>query len=188
MKLLYINIYNNKINSKSYINKIIKNIYKIYNIYRKKINNNNNYKNINNNIKKYLLKIKNNYNIQYEEKEILKYILYLNIKNKIKFNIFKFNNINFFFSLYNITKKKNNVITNIIKKKIINWEINRINIIDIIILKMAISEFFFIKKNSKYINIIIYEYINIINLFSTFKSISFINAILDNIFKNIKIK
>ncbi|MDH3004300.1 MAG: hypothetical protein NHG00_00635 [Candidatus Shikimatogenerans sp. JK-2022] len=187
MKLLYISVYNKKYNYKFYIYNLLNKIYNIYNIYIKKIKKEyyyNNKKNIINIINKYIDKINNNYYYQYEEVQIIKYILYLNIINKIKFNFFKNNNINFLFNLYKITKKKNNKIIKIIKKNIINWDINRINLIEIIILKMAISEFFFIRKNEKkFINIIISEYINIINIFSSIKSKYFINGILDNIFK-----
>ncbi|MDH3004997.1 MAG: hypothetical protein NHG06_00135 [Candidatus Shikimatogenerans sp. JK-2022] len=187
MKLLYINIYNKNYNYKLYIHKIIKNINYIYNKYKDIIEKeyNINKKNINKIINYYIDKINFNYYYQYEDNKILKYIFYLNIKNKIKFNIFKNNNIDFLFKLYKLTIKYNKKIINILKKKINNWDINIINFIDLILLKMAISEYYFINKK---INIIIYEYINIIKLYSSNKSKFFLNGILDNIFKNIKIK
>ncbi|WGH25251.1 MAG: hypothetical protein NHF96_00480 [Candidatus Shikimatogenerans bostrichidophilus] len=186
MKLLYIYIYNKNHNFKLYLYNLIKTINNIYNKYINIILKDKKNKNINYIINNYIDKINTSYYFQYEEKELIKYILYLNIKNKIKFNIFKNNNINFLLNLYYIIDKKNDKILKIIKGKIRNWDINRINIIDIIILKMAICEYYFIKNNN--IKIIISEYINLIKIFSSPKSILFINGILDNIFKNIKLK
>ncbi|MDH3004516.1 MAG: hypothetical protein NHG08_00890 [Candidatus Shikimatogenerans sp. JK-2022] len=190
MKLLYITNYNNKFNKQLYYYNIINNIYNIINFYEIKIINF--YKKKNNNIiniiNKNINKLKNNFYIQYEDKEILKYILYLKINNNIKFTFFKNNNIFFLDKLYKLTIKNKKKIIEIIKKYIINWEINRLNIIDLIILKMAICEFYYLlnEKNNKYIKIIISEYIKISNLFSSNKSKYLINGILDKIFKNVK--
>ncbi|WGH25072.1 MAG: hypothetical protein NHG14_00475 [Candidatus Shikimatogenerans bostrichidophilus] len=180
MKLLYISKYNKQLEYKRYLYDIIKNIYILYNFYLKK-------KYSINKIYKLLIFKKKSFKFQYEDRELIKYILFLTLKYNIKFNIFKNNNINFFLNLYKKTKKKNNKILNIIKEKIINWDIKRINKIELIILKMAITEFFFLNISYKSINIIITEYINIIKIYSSYKSKIFINGILDNIFKTVKI-
>ncbi|WGH24889.1 MAG: hypothetical protein NHF88_00475 [Candidatus Shikimatogenerans bostrichidophilus] len=183
MILLYINIYNIKVNYKKYIYNRINNINNILNNIKKNKNIFNNY----NKILKYINNIRNNFYIQYEEKEILKYIVYLKYKNKIKFKFFKNNNFKFFIFLYKVIKNKKKIILKIIKKYTISWTINRINPLNLIILLMAISEFYIIrKKNKKYIKILIYEYINISNIYTSFKSKFFINGILDKIFKTVK--
>ncbi|WGH24706.1 MAG: hypothetical protein NHF92_00475 [Candidatus Shikimatogenerans bostrichidophilus] len=181
MILLYIKKYNKNINNKKYIYKNIKNINKILKII------NNNFITINN-YKKILLYFKNKFpSIQYEDKEIIKYIIYLKYKKKINFIFFKRNNINFFLILYKIIKIKKKKILNIIKNKTINWTIYTINPLIIILLLMAISEYYIIRKREKiYINILIYEYINIANIFTSLNSKIFINGILDKIFKTIK--
>ncbi|WGH25810.1 MAG: hypothetical protein NHF89_00495 [Candidatus Shikimatogenerans bostrichidophilus] len=188
MKFLYTDIYNNNLkNIKNNIYILIKNLnYKYYKIYNKIINNKNKKKNIIKIINKYINKFKYNYFFQLEDKEIIKYIIYLKIKKKKEFNIYKNNNIKFLFNLYLKTKKKKNEINFLIKKTVKKWNIKRINKIDLIIIQMAICEFYFLKEK-KNINIIINEYINISKIFSTYKSKYFINGILDNIFKK-KIK
>ncbi|WGH25532.1 MAG: hypothetical protein NHG13_00880 [Candidatus Shikimatogenerans bostrichidophilus] len=185
LKILYIYKYNKIFDFKLYINKIIKNIKNINNLYLNKIKNKifkKKYK-INKSINYYINKIKYDFYFQYEEKKIIKFILFYNIKNKKQFNLYNKNNIDFLYKLYLLVIKKKNILINLIKKKI-KTDLSLINVIDLIIIKMAICEFFFIKNN---INIIICEYINITKLFSSIKSKVFINGILDNIFNNVKL-
>ncbi|MDH3004876.1 MAG: hypothetical protein NHG09_00255 [Candidatus Shikimatogenerans sp. JK-2022] len=170
LKLLYINFFNKNFKLKLYIYKIIK-IFKKINKIKKK------------NIKKYIKK-KKKY-LQYEEKEIIKYIFLNFLKRKKKFNIFKNKNIKFLFLLFKKTKEKDIFLNKLIQKNLYYKNIKFLNIIDLFLLKMAICEFFFIKKDIN-IKIIIYEYINISKIFSSYKSKNLINGILDKIFKNEK--
>lgn len=71
----------------------------------------------------------------------------------------------------------------IIKPKLKNWDIERIAVIDIVILKMAICELKYFPNIP--IKVSINEYIDISKEYSTEKSKDFINGILDKIMKNL---
>ncbi|MDH3004779.1 MAG: hypothetical protein NHF85_00505 [Candidatus Shikimatogenerans sp. JK-2022] len=178
MKLLYIKKYNKNYNTKLYIKKIINYINKINNLILNEILLNKNFLELK---KKIIKKLKINFYLQYEEIELIKFIIYFNLNNKnTKFNIYKYNNIKFLFKLYKKTKnfkKHIKLIINKLKKFIIN----KINIIEVILIKMAIIEFFYIKNLN--INIIISEYIKILKIFSSDRNIYFLNSILEKIFK-----
>ncbi len=72
----------------------------------------------------------------------------------------------------------------IIKPKIVNWEIDRVALMDIIILKMALVEL--TEMPSIPIKVTMNEYIEISKYFSTPKSKIFINGILDNLIVDLK--
>ena len=71
----------------------------------------------------------------------------------------------------------------LISKKAKNWEVDRIAVIDMIILKMALTEF--IEFPAIPIRVTMNEYIDIYKEYSTEKSRSFINGILDKMAKDL---
>ena len=73
-------------------------------------------------------------------------------------------------------------IDKLIKEKLSNWDITRLAIIDKIILRMSISEMFFIEDVPKKVSMA--EGIEISKEFSTKDSSSFINGILDAIYNS----
>lgn len=79
-------------------------------------------------------------------------------------------------------------IDRLIEKKLSNWDISRLAIIDKIILRMSIAEMFFIEDVPKKVSMA--EGIEISKEFSTKDSSSFINGILDAIYnsKNITLE
>ena len=64
-----------------------------------------------------------------------------------------------------------------------NWEADRIALLDILIMKMALSEMIYF--SSIPVKVTINEYLEIAKEFSTPKSNSFINGILDKIFEEL---
>jgi len=72
----------------------------------------------------------------------------------------------------------------IIKEKLLNWDINRVALIDQILLRLAISEFLYFKDIPP--KVTINEAVELAKEFSTNKSGQFINGILDSILKDLK--
>jgi len=72
----------------------------------------------------------------------------------------------------------------IIKPKIVNWEIDRVALMDLLILKMALVEL--TEMDSIPVKVTMNEYIEISKYFSTPKSKIFINGILDNLILELK--
>ncbi|MDC3154034.1 transcription antitermination factor NusB [Bacteroidota bacterium] len=108
------------------------------------------------------------------------------IKNNEKVESFKistpFKNSDdksFFTFLYEKTIEKNKDFDKIIEKNSANWDLERIATIDMILLKMGLTEFFYI-KDLPY-KVTLNEYIEISKSYSTRKSSKFINGVLDNI-------
>ena len=81
------------------------------------------------------------------------------------------------------TQKNITYLDELICKKSKNWEINRIAMIDIIILRMAIAEMLFIEEAP--LKVSIAEAIEIAKIFSTKDSGRFVNGILDAIYHDI---
>ena len=74
--------------------------------------------------------------------------------------------------------------TEIIKAKTKNWDFNRIPLMDVIILRMAIVE---LKEMSSIpVKVTLNEYIEMAKFFSTPKSKVFVNGILDNLIREFK--
>jgi len=84
--------------------------------------------------------------------------------------------------LVKYTIENSESIDNLIKEKLSNWDITRLAIIDKIILRMSISEMFFIEDVPKKVSMA--EGIEISKEFSTKDSSSFINGILDAIYNS----
>ncbi|WP_185877237.1 transcription antitermination factor NusB [Blattabacterium cuenoti] len=98
-----------------------------------------------------------------------------NIENK-KFIIYLYRNTI-------INKNKFNKLINFISD---NWNVNRISIINLIILQMAICEFLYFPNIPP--KVTINEYIEITKIFCMEKSKTFINGILDQIYKYLRKK
>ena len=96
--------------------------------------------------------------------------------------IYKKKEIDYAKKLLKYTIKYSESIDQIIKEKLSNWDINRLAIIDKIILRMSISEMFFIEDVPKKVSMA--EGIEISKEFSTKDSSSFINGILDAIYNS----
>ncbi|WP_185869466.1 transcription antitermination factor NusB [Blattabacterium cuenoti] len=112
----------------------------------------------------------------------LHFIKHSTSKNFRLYNIYKNDeNIKFITDLYRNTifhkKEFNNLINDISN----NWDINRIAILDLIILQMAICEFLYFPNIPP--KVTMNEYIEITKIFCMEKSKIFINGILDQIFK-----
>lgn len=77
-----------------------------------------------------------------------------------------------------------NELDKIIKHKAINWDFDRIAIIDKLILRMAISEFLYFDDIPPKVSID--EAIEISKIYSTAKSGQFINGILDSVLSDLR--
>jgi N utilization substance protein B len=72
----------------------------------------------------------------------------------------------------------------LIDKHTTNWEVERIALMDILVMQMAISEI--IEFSDIPVKVTLNEYIEIAKYYCTSKSATFVNGILDNIVKEIK--
>jgi len=91
-------------------------------------------------------------------------------------------NYDFIHSLYDIVLKNVKLTEDIIKSHLENWEIDRVALIDKILLKMGICEIYFIYDIPP--KVTISEMVEIAKIYSTDESPVFINGILDAVFKN----
>ena len=91
-------------------------------------------------------------------------------------------NNDFIHSLYDIVHKNVKLTEDIIKSHLENWEIDRVALIDKILLKMGICEIYFINDIPP--KVTISEMVEIAKIYSTDESPVFINGILDAVFKN----
>ncbi len=73
---------------------------------------------------------------------------------------------------------------NIITPKLKNWEADRLAVIDVILIRMAVAEF--LHFPSIPVKVTINEYLDIAKEYSTAKSKDFINGVLDAIMKDLK--
>jgi N utilization substance protein B len=86
--------------------------------------------------------------------------------------------------LYQKTIANNVSFQEMISNKTKNWDADRIALVDVILMKMALAEFVFF--TSIPLKVTINEYLEIAKEFSTPKSNSFINGILDKILDDLK--
>ena len=93
----------------------------------------------------------------------------------------KYNN-DFIQSLFDIVLEHVKLTEDIIKSHLENWEIDRVALIDKILLKMGICEIYFIYDIPP--KVTISEMVEIAKIYSTDESPVFINGILDAVFKN----
>lgn len=82
-------------------------------------------------------------------------------------------------TLFRKTIIKSNEFEKLITDKVVNWEFERIALMDIIILKMALAELFEFKSIP--IKVTLNEYIELSKYYSTPKSSVFVNGILDKL-------
>ena len=87
-------------------------------------------------------------------------------------------------SLFEKTVHKHDEYNELIARYTKNWEIERVAMIDSIIMKMAICELF--EFPSIPVKVTLNEYIEIVKIFSTPKSSIFINGVLDKIVEDLK--
>jgi N utilization substance protein B len=91
-------------------------------------------------------------------------------------------NNDFIQSLFDIVLEHVKLTEDIIRSHLENWEIDRIALIDKILLKMGICEIYFINDIPP--KVTISEMVEIAKIYSTDESPVFINGILDAVFKN----
>ncbi len=72
----------------------------------------------------------------------------------------------------------------IIKKHLRNWDLDRVAFIDVLIMEMALCEFLYFPSIPTKVSL--NEYIDLARFYSTSKSQTFINGILDKILKSLK--
>lgn len=87
-------------------------------------------------------------------------------------------------NIFKSTIKNSAAYQELIKPKIMNWEIDRVALMDMLILKMALVEL--IEMPSIPIKVTMNEYIEISKYFSTPKSKIFINGILDSLIVDLR--
>jgi N utilization substance protein B len=90
----------------------------------------------------------------------------------------------FLLQLYRKTIVKSKEFEKMIDEKASNWELERIALMDIILIKMALAEF--IEFPSIPVKVTMNEYIELSKYYSTPKSRVFINGILDNMITDLK--
>ncbi len=86
--------------------------------------------------------------------------------------------------MYRKTIVKSKEFDKIIEEKASNWDLDRIAIMDIILVQMAMAEF--IEFPSIPVKVTMNEYIELSKYYSTPKSRVFINGILDNMIADLK--
>ena len=91
-------------------------------------------------------------------------------------------NNDFIQSLFDIVLDNVKLAEDVIKSHLENWEIDRVALIDKILLKMGICEIYFIDDIPP--KVTISEMVEIAKVYSTDESPVFINGILDAVFKN----
>ena len=91
-------------------------------------------------------------------------------------------NNDFIQSLFDIVLEHVKLTEDIIRSHLENWEIDRVALIDKILLKMGICEIYFIDDIPP--KVTISEMVEIAKVYSTDESPVFINGILDAVFKN----
>ncbi len=87
-------------------------------------------------------------------------------------------------TLLNKTISEDSNYDEMIKPKLQNWELDRVSLIDKILMKMALTEFIHIPTVPTKVSI--NEYLDISKLYSTPRSREFINGILDKLMNEMK--
>ncbi len=86
--------------------------------------------------------------------------------------------------LLNETVRNKKAHQEIIEPKLKNWETDRLAVVDVILIRMALSEFLYFPSIP--VKVTINEYLDIAKEYSTPKSKDFINGILDSIMRDLK--
>ncbi|MDH5379624.1 MAG: transcription antitermination factor NusB [Cyclobacteriaceae bacterium] len=127
-----------------------------------------------------------------ENKPIIKSLVLKSIKNMDSESEFEILDVSynfeddmaFFEKLFDVSVKLDDEYKDLISKKAVNWDIDRLATTDRIILEMAISEMIFFPSIP--VKVTINEYIELSKLYSTPKSKLFINGMLDVIAEELK--
>ncbi|MBS1644367.1 MAG: transcription antitermination factor NusB [Bacteroidetes bacterium] len=82
--------------------------------------------------------------------------------------------------------EKDELIMTLIKPKLQNWEAERVALIDLILLRMGVSELLYFPTIPT--KVTINEYIDLAKLYSTPQSGQFVNGVLDNLLKELSIE
>jgi len=88
--------------------------------------------------------------------------------------------------LFNETINNKKAHYKLIEPKLKNWETDRLAIIDVILIRMAVSEFLYFPSIP--VKVTINEYLDIAKEYSTPKSKDFINGVLDSLMRDMKTK
>ena len=86
--------------------------------------------------------------------------------------------------LFEKTINQNDLYNKYIQKNVLNWDLDRIALMDQLLIKMAFSEILFMEELP--INVTINEYLEISKYYSTKNSKNFINGVLDNAIKQFR--
>jgi N utilization substance protein B len=89
----------------------------------------------------------------------------------------------FAFNLLKTVQEKNEYLQSLIIPKLKNWDPERIALLDMILMKMGVSEFLYFETIPP--KVTINEYIDLAKEYSTTQSGQFVNGILDNIHKEL---
>ena len=109
---------------------------------------------------------------------------YLQKPGSINFNqLMSKDKVDFAKGLLETVLEKNDMLQEIIKPKLKNWDPERIAVLDMIMMKMGVSEFLFFETIPP--KVTINEYIDLAKDYSTQQSGQFVNGILDNIHKEL---
>ena len=133
------------------------------------------------------------YNLNYSKNlpEIQTYLIdnnafLVDMDVKVNFNKTKINKI-FFLKILEVVQKNQDKIDKLISYNLAKgWNLDRLPIVQLAILRVAISEMINFPKTS--VGIIISEYLMLTESFFTEKECAFTNAILENIYKNLNNK
>lgn len=87
-------------------------------------------------------------------------------------------------TLLDKTYQSNSELDQLIKPVLVNWEAERIAIIDLILIKMAITEMVNIKTIPP--KVTLNEYVELAKMYSTDKSQEFVNGVLDRLLKDLQ--
>ncbi len=90
----------------------------------------------------------------------------------------------FSWELARLTINNNEAFTRLLEPKLVNWELDRIAMVDTILMKMAICEL--LNFPTIPVKVTINEYIDISKIYSTPKSREFVNGVLDSLMKELK--
>ena len=89
-------------------------------------------------------------------------------------------------SLFYCVIENKNTADQLISDCLVNWEYGRVALIDKILLRMGVSEIYYIDDVPPKVSIS--EMVEIAKIFSTEDSSSFVNGILDTVYKNYESK
>ncbi|MGL6021846.1 MAG: transcription antitermination factor NusB [Chitinophagaceae bacterium] len=94
--------------------------------------------------------------------------------------------LEFSHKLIDAVATKNEYITQVIKKKLQNWDEDRVSRVDFILLKMGVVELLYFDEIPS--KVTLNEYIDISKDYSTPQSAQFINGVLDSIYKDMQLQ